>query len=639
MVLGSGCAMSPVETLSPRKPETPQLVARAVLPADTLAEGPPSGARVAGGPFASQPVQGFSALLAEGDGGYLTMTDNGYGVAENSADFLLRVYALHPDFLTGALHAELQFTLSDPSHVIPWPIVRHFSAERWLTGADLDPESMVRAPDGTFWFGDEFGPFLVHADAHGALLEAPIPLTLEGEIVRSPDNPFLRRNLMLRSMEALAFHAHHFDAGTPVSSPDEAWLESAEQVKQLHTAGVRVIPWTVKDPARLRELVDAGVDWVISDRPELRAGLGVAGLDVQGHRGARGLAPENTMAAFKAGLDAGATTLELDLTATADGALVVWHDERVGPPKCRGVPDGGLSLPGTRLAALKGVRCDGLLVERFPLQRRGGDTHLLTLAEVLALKVPLNLETKVHGTGAPSDDATAMTRTLAAALRPGDRVTLQSFDWRSLTTAHREFPWLQTVALMGDPGDDASRAGLPWPQVDAGVRVPRSGGFENLALGADGTSLYAMLEKPLEGRELLAFRFSLRTRQFEGVAFRYPLDPRAVAVGDFTLLDATHGYAVERDNTDGALDGFKRLVEFTVPATPGGVVAKRTVVDLLAIPTADGGTFAFPYWTIEGVAASRDGIAIVNDNNYPFGRARSKTQPDATELIVLRRPR
>jgi glycerophosphoryl diester phosphodiesterase len=195
------------------------------------------------------------------------------------------------------------------------------------------------------------------------------------------------------------------------------------------------------------------------------------------------------------------------------------------------------------------------------------------------------------------------------------------------------------VALVGDPGDDASRAGLPWPQADGGVRVARSGGFENLALAADGASLYAMLEKPLEGRELLAFAFSLRSRRFEGVAFRYPLDPRAVAVGDFAMIDATHGYALERDNSDGALDGFKRLVEFTLPAERGGLVTKRTAVDLEAIPTADGGTFSFPFWTTEGVAVSREGVTIINDNNYPFGRARSRTQPDSTELIVVRVPR
>ena len=56
-----------------------------------------------------------------------------------------------------------------------------------LTGGDFDIESMRQAPDGTFWFGEEFGPFIVHADAKGRVLDAPVPLPR----VFSPDNPFL----------------------------------------------------------------------------------------------------------------------------------------------------------------------------------------------------------------------------------------------------------------------------------------------------------------------------------------------------------------------------------------------------------------------------------------------------------------
>jgi hypothetical protein len=59
--------------------------------------------------------------------------------------------------------------------------------ERLLTGADFDIESFRKASDGTLWFGDEFGPFLVHTSATGAVLEAPIPLPG----VKSPDNPTL----------------------------------------------------------------------------------------------------------------------------------------------------------------------------------------------------------------------------------------------------------------------------------------------------------------------------------------------------------------------------------------------------------------------------------------------------------------
>jgi glycerophosphoryl diester phosphodiesterase len=67
-----------------------------------------------------------------------------------------------------------------------------------LTGADFDPESIRRAPDGSFWVGEEFGPFLLHFSAGGVLLEAPVPFPVPKRLaaygkgqdeVRSPDNP------------------------------------------------------------------------------------------------------------------------------------------------------------------------------------------------------------------------------------------------------------------------------------------------------------------------------------------------------------------------------------------------------------------------------------------------------------------
>ncbi len=59
-----------------------------------------------------------------------------------------------------------------------------------------------------------------------------------------------------------------------------------------------------------------------------------AGFDVQGHRGARGLKPENTLPAFETALDLGVTTLELDLHLTADGTVVIWHDDSIEDEKC-----------------------------------------------------------------------------------------------------------------------------------------------------------------------------------------------------------------------------------------------------------------------------------------------------------------
>lgn len=634
IILLASCSSKPVRP-EVTQPQRALLVGRAVLPASTFIEGPPSGSRVEGGPFPSQPVQGFSSLQLT-PSGFISISDNGYGVPENSADFLLRAWRLEPDLTTGVLKASTLFVLSDPSRHLPWPIVNENTPERMLTGADLDPESFVHVADGTYWLGDEHGPFLVHVDERGRVLEPPFELPIDGGALLGADSPFLRANLMLRSAEALKVAT-----GTRTLSPDHRWLSSAEQVNALHTAGFRVVPWTVNDPARMEELLRWNVDGLITDRPDLAARDG--GKELHGHRGARGLAPEETPLAFALGLDAGATVLEFDLTATADDEALVWHDPTLSPPKCPRAPDAGVLIPATKLEVLRRIDCNGLLAE-FPLQQRdGGSTRLMTLTEALRLPGRLNIETKVHGTGLPHDDAAWLTRLLIKRVQQADagaRVTLQSFDWRALAIAHAEAPWLETIALFGDRTTRApaeTRLGLPWPERSATINVRRSSGFENLSVTADGTFLIAMLEKPLPGQtDCLAFRFDLRTKRWAGLAFRFPLDERAKAVGDLTLMNERFGYALERDDTERRTDGFKRLVRFTLPDVVGARVTKTTAADLLDLALPDGGTFSFPFWTIEGVATLPDGrVVIVNDNNFPFGRGRAETKPDETELIVV----
>jgi hypothetical protein len=172
----------------------PTLLGRAILASDAYQPGPPSGAFIAPDngvtpPFPGQPIPGFSAVLDAGHGELWAMPDNGYGAKTNSSDFLLRVYRVRPDFETakggsGAVEVLGFVQLRDPEGRIPFAL---FRADRLLTGADFDIESVRRARDGSFWFGEEFGPFLLHTDAAGRVLEAPI--ALPG--VQSPQNPFL----------------------------------------------------------------------------------------------------------------------------------------------------------------------------------------------------------------------------------------------------------------------------------------------------------------------------------------------------------------------------------------------------------------------------------------------------------------
>lgn len=187
-LLAAACGPGPVDRVT--------LTGRAVLPADTFATGPATGAAldsVINGrttPFASVPVQGFSSLIVldANEGRVLALQDNGFGTRANSPDVPLRWYELklHLDFPPrGGGHVEvLGFKpLHRPDGTV-------------LTGADVDPESFVRMNDGSFWVGDEFGPFLLHFGADGVLVGEPVPVveTVDGAVVelRSPDHPDLR---------------------------------------------------------------------------------------------------------------------------------------------------------------------------------------------------------------------------------------------------------------------------------------------------------------------------------------------------------------------------------------------------------------------------------------------------------------
>lgn len=174
--------------------KAPTLVGRAILASNDYQPGPASGAFITPDngvttPFPGQPIPGFSAVLDAGGGTFWGMPDNGYGAKGNSSDFLLRLYRIAPDFRTasggtGRVAVLDVIQLRDPDGKVPFALAR---ADRLLTGADFDLESVRRAKDGTFWFGEEFGPFLLHVDATGKVLEAPIPLPG----VQSPQSPFL----------------------------------------------------------------------------------------------------------------------------------------------------------------------------------------------------------------------------------------------------------------------------------------------------------------------------------------------------------------------------------------------------------------------------------------------------------------
>jgi hypothetical protein len=216
---------------SPANPQQrgPVLVGRAVLPADTIAGPPASGGLLPPGtvngitfPLAGQPVAGFSAIVdGRGRGEYLAMPDNGFGAKTNSADFLIRAYYLRPDFKTarggsGTVEVGDFISFRDPDHRIGFPIVNEATTGRLLTGADIDPESLQRGRHHDLWVGDEFGPWILHFDEDGTLLDPPF--AMPGGIV-SPNNPLLNgapsTHPNSRGLEAMAI------------TPDKGYLYAA----------------------------------------------------------------------------------------------------------------------------------------------------------------------------------------------------------------------------------------------------------------------------------------------------------------------------------------------------------------------------------------------------------------------------
>lgn len=187
-------------------------------------------------------------------------------------------------------------------------------------------------------------------------------------------------------------------------------------------------------------------------------------FDLQGHRGARGLAPENTLAAFRMALALGVTTLETDLAVTKDGVVVLGHDPRLNPDLVRG-PDGQwIAAPGPAIRSLTRAELERYDIGRinpvskyasqFPQQKPVDGERIPTLAALYAMAGPnvrFNIETKIDP-AKPDEtlDPVQFTRVVVDVIRAAnaaERTTLQSFDWRTLLEARRIAPEIKTACL------------------------------------------------------------------------------------------------------------------------------------------------------------------------------------------------
>ncbi|WP_369427408.1 esterase-like activity of phytase family protein [Providencia sp. PROV236] len=222
------------------------------------------------------------------------------------------------------------------------------------------------------------------------------------------------------------------------------------------------------------------------------------------------------------------------------------------------------------------------------------------------------------------------------------------------------------VTTPGKPADKVS------------FQVNRSKGFEGMASSPDGSKLYPMLEGALWNEEKQDYEnvagkraarileFDVKNQQWTGRSWLYVFEDNQNAIGDFNMIDDTHGLIIERDNGEGTADKacaegatdttncfnnlakFKRVyrIEFS-DKNQGTSVDKQAYIDLMNIKDPEGvakkslnnGVFTFPFFTIENVdVVDNEHIIVGNDNNYPFSSSREPNQADDNEFILLKVP-
>jgi len=199
-------------------------------------------------------------------------------------------------------------------------------------------------------------------------------------------------------------------------------------------------------------------------------------VQVHGHRGARAVLPENTMAAFEYAIDRGVDAIEMDVVVTKDDVPVISHDPITNPMICSS-PDGRRAyIRMLTFAELRNWDCGSLVNPQFPKQTPVPGARIPSLDEVLALadrgSFLFNIEVKMCR---PEIDP-APGRVAKLVLESIDRrklrrrVIVQSFDFRVLLAMRAVAPDIRRAALYEDPrlGDFVSVART----AGAGVIAP-----------------------------------------------------------------------------------------------------------------------------------------------------------------------
>ncbi len=209
----------------------------------------------------------------------------------------------------------------------------------------------------------------------------------------------------------------------------------------------------------------------------------VVAFELQGHRGARGLMPENTLAGFERALEIGVTTLELDIAITADGVPVISHDPELNPTHTRDAQNQWIKNKGPLIRTLTLAQLQTYDVGRldpsseygrqFPAQQPRDGQHIPTLAALFARvhelgadKVQFAIETKVYpnrpqDTLAPQEFVEALLAVIRQA-RMVERVRIISFDWRTLQLVQKLEPAIATVYVTMEYARNNTVRDIAW---------------------------------------------------------------------------------------------------------------------------------------------------------------------------------
>jgi glycerophosphoryl diester phosphodiesterase len=198
-------------------------------------------------------------------------------------------------------------------------------------------------------------------------------------------------------------------------------------------------------------------------------------FDVQGHRGARGLKPENTIPAFLTALDAGVTTLEMDAVITKDKQVILSHEPWMSAAICLDTTGNSFSEKDEKKFNIYQMTyeevnlfdCGSKTNDRFPLQEKLSVSKPLLSDVIIAVEnyirnntqyeVDYNIEIKsspetdkkYHPT---IEEYSDLVYTLLDQYLPLERVVIQSFDFRVLKYWHHKYPDVRLAALVENTG-------------------------------------------------------------------------------------------------------------------------------------------------------------------------------------------